>query len=252
MSAAAMSTSPAPELPLFYRRVVGVDPTLHAALRLQRGQDYAFAAAADHVPLGLSEFEGAAQHYPILFSTGAAPVPVALLGLRQGQNLFVLPTGAWRDGSYVPAYCRAFPFILVHTRADDKTYIGMEADAACLRTDAGEPLFADGKPAPALEQAIAFSSEYSAQATAAAAFGKALAEQGLLEEDDAEVRFTGGGTLRVKGFQVVRPDRLGNVADEVFLEWRRRGWLAHVYAHLFSLGRWPRLIELAATAGGAI
>ena len=232
-------------MPQFYRRVVGVDPVTYANVRLDKGRDYRFAAGASFVPLALGELEVAALHYPILFTTGTNPTPVALLGLRARQNLFVLPDGNWRAASYIPAYCRAYPFIFVQAAEGEKTYIGVEADAACLRRDVGEPMFIDGKPTPALEQAIAFCEEYRSHANAAVEFGQALAEQGLLSEEDAVVNLTAGGSLQVRGFQLVQPQRLQNVADNIFLDWRHRGWLPSLYAHLASLGCWNRLIDLA-------
>ena len=72
------ANSPAPVLPLFFRRVVGVNPQLHGNLRLNKQAGYAFAASAQSVPVALTEFEAAAQHYPIVFTTGPNPVPVAL------------------------------------------------------------------------------------------------------------------------------------------------------------------------------
>jgi hypothetical protein len=33
--------------------------------------------------------------------------------------------------------------------------------------------------------------------------------------------------------------------DEMFLDWRGCGWLAPLYAHLFSSGRWVAFTELA-------
>jgi hypothetical protein len=244
MSAAAS----APALPLFFHRIVGVDPMLHGDLRLDRTRGFAFAAGVDFVPLGLGEMEAAAQHYPILFTIGAEPMPVALLGLRKGQNLFVMPDGAWRPECYVPAYCRAFPFVFVRTESSEATYVAMEADAACVRRDTGEPLFADGRPTVVLEQSIALCDGYRANAVAAGQFAQALADQGLLDPETATINLDAGGSLRVDGFQVLNHERLGNVADDVFLDWRRHGWIPCIYAHVHSMGRWGRLIDLAAAA----
>jgi hypothetical protein len=107
------ASSPAVALPLFFKRVVGVNPAMHAGLRLDRSTGLGFAAAAQSVPLGLGEIEAAAQHYPVLFTSGPTPTPVALLGLREGSNLFLRPDGSWQSDAYVPAYVRAFPFIFL-------------------------------------------------------------------------------------------------------------------------------------------
>ena len=42
-------------------------------------------------------------------------VPVAILGLRGAANQFVNSEGAWREGKYIPAYVRRYPFILMES-----------------------------------------------------------------------------------------------------------------------------------------
>lgn len=236
-------------LPQFYHNVVGVNPNVHGRLKLDRSVGYAFAARAQSVPLGLGEFEVTSRHYPILFTTGAHPAPVALLGLNEVGNLFVLPSGEWRPDTYIPAYIRAFPFIFVEDDASKTTYVGMEEKAPLLRTDTGEPLFEDGKATATLNDAVKFCSAYRDNLVASNALGRALADAGVLQEEEATVNFTTGGSAKVRGFQVVKPDRLDAVSDEVFLDWRRRGWIGAIYAHMHSAGQWGRLIDLAAVTG---
>lgn len=242
-----MSEVPAPTLPLFFKRVVGVNPTTHPDLTLDRNTGFAFAAHAQAVPLGLSEIETAAQHYPVLFTSGPEPVPVALLGLREGSNLFVAQGGSWLSDSYVPAYVRCFPFVFVEDPNTKTLYVGMEPDSPALNSTNGVRLFEDGRPTAVLNESIAFCTAYREAVVAAGAFGRALDAAALLEEEEATVNFSAGGTTRIRGFKLVKPDRLAQVDDERFLEWRRMGWVAAIYAHLYSAGRWGRLIELAAS-----
>ncbi len=249
MSDAPTPDAPTQSLPLFFRRVVGVNPALHPELRLDRGTGYGFAAGAQSVPLGLSELEIAAQHYPILFTGGAEPLPVALLGLREGANLFVDADGGWLADGYVPAYVRSFPFIFVEDPARETLLVGMEPDARALSTGAGERLFEDGRPTATLNDAIGFCSAYREAVLAAGVFARALDGAGLLEEEEATVNFTGGGHARIRGFKLLKAERFAGLDDATFLEWRRMGWVAAIYAHLFSIGRWSRLIERAAAAG---
>jgi len=207
---------------------------------------FGYAATGQSVPIGLGEMEAVSQHYPILFAGGPQPIAVALLGLREGENLFVLPDGSWRPETYVPAYVRAFPFIFVENEATKTLYVGMEPDADCLRQETGLPLFEDGKPTAVLNESVAFCSAFRDNLAAAAALGRALAAEGLLEDEEANITFTHGGASRVRGFKVVKSERLDRVSDETFLDWRRRGWLGPLYAHLHSMARWSRLIDLAA------
>ena len=241
----------APVMPLFFKRVVGVNPQLLGTLKLDRAAGFGFAAHAQSVPIGLTEFEAAAQHVPILFTSGPSPVPVALLGLREGQNLFARPDGGWAPDAYVPAYVRAFPFIFVEDADSKSLFVGMEPDAPHLSADRGQPMFEDGRPSPLLNEAVAFCQAFREAAIAGGAFARALDAAGLLEEEEATVSFTAGGSARVRGFKLLKPERLADVDDATFLEWRRMGWLTAIYAHLFSAGRWGRLIELGAPRAAA-
>jgi SapC len=238
--------SPAQPMPLFYKRVVGVNPQLHGHLKLDRAAGYQFAVNAQSVPIGLTEFDAVAQHYPILFTSGANPVPVALLGLREGQNLFVRPDGAWQPDAYLPAYVRAFPFIFVEDAEKKTLVVGVEPDADQLRPDTGQPLFEDGRPSPALNEAVGFCQAFREAVNAAANFARALESAKLLEDEEATVNFTAGGSARIRGFKILKPERLAEVDDATFLDWRRMGYLNAIYAHLFSSGRWGRLIDLGA------
>jgi hypothetical protein len=243
---AEAQTPPAQPMPLFFKRVVGVNPQMHSHLKLDRSVGFGFAARAQSVPIGLTEFDAVAQHYPILFTTGPNPVPVALLGLRDGDNLFVRPDGTWQPDAYVPAYVRSFPFIFVEDATNKNLVVGMEPDADHIRPDIGAALFEDGRPSPALNEAVGFCQAFREAVNAAANFGRALEAAKLLSEEEATVNFTAGGTARIRGFKIVKPERLADVDDTIFLDWRRMGYLNAVYAHLFSAGRWGRLIDLGA------
>ena len=236
-------------LPLFYTNVVGVNPAAHGALKLNRAAGYGFAAGSATVPLGLGEIALAARHYPVVFTSGPMAAPVALVGIDEGGNVFLGPDGQWAPGAYVPAYLRAWPFIIVEDTRRAETFVAMEAGAACLGTDAGDALFEDGKPTAAMGEAVRFCAALRENMKAAAAFTRALDEAGLLHEEEATVNFSGGGTRKVRGFRLVRPEALDQVADETFLDWRRRGWLGPVYAHLQSAGNWGRLVDMAVARG---
>lgn len=238
-----------PPMPLFYKKVVGVNPALHAGLRLDRTAGYGFAAHAQSVPIGLGEFEAVSQFYPILFTTGPNPIPVALLGLKEHQNLFIDANGQWRTDCYIPAYVRAYPFIFVEDPRSNTVFVGMEETAACIRSDYGEPMFEDGQPSRTLNESIAFCTSLRDNLTASRVFAHGLEESGLLTEEEATINFTAGGTAKIRGFKLMQAERLGQVDDAVFLDWRSRGWITAIYAHTFSAGRWSKLIELMAHEG---
>ncbi|MCH7711960.1 MAG: SapC family protein, partial [Proteobacteria bacterium] len=65
----------------------------------------------------------------------------------------------------------------------------------------------------------------------------------------AQVRLPSGRKYNFIGAQIIDEKKLSAIADADFLEWRRRGWLALIYAHLISLGQMTRLAELHEKSG---
>src|SRR3990167_5612436 len=53
-----------------------------------------------------------ARHHPIIFASGDNPVPLALMGLNEGVNVFVDDEGKVTQPIYIPAYVRRYPFLL--------------------------------------------------------------------------------------------------------------------------------------------
>ena len=50
-----------------------------------------------------------------------------------------------------------------------------------------------------------------------------------------------GGVHLLKGLRMIDEERFNALPDEVFLEWRRRGWLPLVYWHWASADNFVRL-----------
>src|SRR5262245_41509961 len=98
-------------LPQFYRNPVPLDPVRHAKAGLKNRDDFGFARGTNAIALTGAEFASAARAYPIVFSAAAPVVPFAVVGLRDGDNLFLDAAGNWREDTYIPAYVRRYPFI---------------------------------------------------------------------------------------------------------------------------------------------
>src|SRR3954462_3675911 len=93
---------------LLYERPVALSRDAHRHLRLVSSRaSFSYARATNCVPLACSEFSLAATEYPIVFTAdnNGESVPVALLGIRENENLFVSADGAWQ-GAYIPAFVR--------------------------------------------------------------------------------------------------------------------------------------------------
>jgi hypothetical protein len=95
---------------LFYKNVVALDRNQHAALKLKPADSLDFAGNATSLPIVVGEFAEVARQSPIAFLRveNGDLVPVALVGLPGGRNLYVNDDGKW-TAPYIPAFVRTAP-----------------------------------------------------------------------------------------------------------------------------------------------
>jgi hypothetical protein len=236
--------------PVFYRAPQPLSNERHVNFAVRRDAHYGFAARANSVPLNAAEFPLAARHYPILFSGGEPAVGIALLGLRDHQNLFVGADGAWEDGAYVPAYIRRYPFIFMAAGEDGRYILCLDEQAEVL-TDAknGQPLFVDGQPSDVTTRALEFCKAYQQQSDYTRQLGGLLAKHGLLTANRANVSLKTGESLALGGFRMIDAKALDALDDAAFLELRRAGALPLIYAQIFSTSNWTALAARDAARG---
>ncbi len=79
-----MASVPANALPLFYNQLEPLSSSAHADYTTRRIDSAPFFTGAHAVPLTVEEFPLAQRSYPIVFSVGDNPVPLALMGLNEG------------------------------------------------------------------------------------------------------------------------------------------------------------------------
>jgi hypothetical protein len=231
-----------PALPLFYKRVAVVDEAKLSNSSLKEQIGYDFARDTAIVPLIVTELFTAASTYPIVFITEPVPSVLAVLGLRQAQNLFVSGDGSKWDAPYVPAYVRRYPFVFLRHDNDDLTLCIDEA-ANALEPGRARPLFEDGKRTPLIERALQFCIEFQRGHLATEAFMKALIERDLLVPYQITSTLDSGEKLAATGFKVIDEARVAKLPDDVIVHWYRQGWLGFVHAHLASTGCWAQLVR---------
>lgn len=230
-----------------FRAPEPLDPARHGALRIAPLRDYTIAARMHAVFVAASEIAEAALEYPIVFvqsgelDAAGAPVvsPVALLGLAQGENLYV-QGGRWQ-ARYVPAFLRRYPFVSGRQ--------GPMIDLAWsgLSPLEGEPLYDEAsRPTPTLTAALEFLVRFDAEARRTRAFTARLVELDLLQPLRAEATLPDGTTLTVEGFRVIDEERLRALPDAAVLELQRSGMLMLAHLQRASLARMRRLVELKA------
>jgi hypothetical protein len=233
-----------------YESAVPLTPGRHAKHCVQIGADYRFGAKLISAPLVAAEFPEASAEYAIVFAGPPEGImPVVVLGLRQGENLFVGSDSSWR-ARYKPAFVRQYPFVF----APDKGGEGMllcidEAFSGLNRDGKGNRLFGDdGKPTAYVDGMLKFLGEYQRQFQRTREFCRQLQELGLLSGIEATVALSGGGNASLKGMQGIDRAKLKALPADTVAELMRRDALELVYLHLNSMRNLGTLRDRLASA----
>ncbi len=235
-------TRNAGNMPLFYKNPTPLDAKKHANLALKKNFGFNFTKNVNAVPVNLIEMPQICHHYPIAFSPDGHATPVAILGLRDHENLFLKDNGSWEEGTYIPAYIRRYPFIFSEVPEKEQLTLCIDLSGD-VTEEGGEQKFfqGDGKPTDLANNALEFCKSYHAAAQQTVEFSKALAASGLLVDREAQINVVGNRRINFSGFKIIDEQKLAELSDKDFLEWRKKGWLPFLYAHLFSGAQWQRL-----------
>lgn len=231
---------------LFYRQPVILNREQHGKLRVKGGVGgFSFANAVNSVPLAGIEFSDACRSLPIVFSDNpdGKGFPLALVGLRQDENLLVDAAGKWL-GDYIPGFVRRYPFVLQEKPDVSDFSVLIDEAYEGFGSQEGEALFdGDGKDSPVLTQAIEFLTNFQAVAERTREFVARLHELKLLVPRAIQINLPGFTPFVMQGFSAVDETKLAALSDEQLLALARRGELGWIYAHLISLGTVPLLLK---------
>lgn len=231
---------------LFYQRPVPLNAAVHLHTRLGTlAGNFGFSAQTNSIPLAAVEFFDTAREYPIAFTgkEDGGLFPIALLGVRQNENLFVAADGRW-EGRYIPAFVRRYPFVLAEKQNAEDFNVYLDEAYPGLGAEDGERLFTDaGEHTPLLKQALEFLSNYQGEIKRTRLFVERLQALELLIPRVLEVVRNNQQPLVLQGFSVVDEQRLMALGDTQLIELARSGFLAWIYAHLMSLGNVAGLAE---------
>lgn len=234
-----------PSLPPFYKNAELVDSQKHANLRIREEIDLSFSADINAIPINLVEMPQICHVYPIVFSANEDATPVAIVGVRDDENLFVNEHGEWLYDAYIPGYVRRYPFIFSPINDGEHLALCLEMDDNIIADRGGQRLFnEDGSPSPLAQDAIEFCKSFQAAAEQTRVFCQALADSGLLVDRAAKIEVPGHPRVTFSGIRVVDEEKLAQMSDEDFLKWRSEGWLPFLYAHILSGTNWQLLTRL--------
>jgi hypothetical protein len=234
------TAAPNQNMPLFYNAVEPVNVTQHGKMKVRKMLKMGQVAKTHAIPVTVDEFTLAQRHYPIVFSIGEKPIPIALMGLNEGVNVYLDDDGRPLDASlYIPAYIRRYPFLLARVRPDsDELSLCFDpsADAVGDFKGEGEALFDGDQPSPATKAILEFCEQFEAAGQRTAAFMDDLEKSGLLMDGEVAIQPEGYEQPFVyRGFRMVDEEKLRELRGDELRKMNQNGMLPLIYAHLFSL-----------------
>jgi hypothetical protein len=190
------------------------------------------------------EFRSLQAHYPIVFQKNAEGQfqPLALLGLQDGQNLF-LGTADWSK-QYIPLALQREPFMI--GVADDE--LRMLVDMASPRISQGaegEAVFLpQGGNTDFLEQANSILKALHDGLQATPEFVQALLAHDLLESFVLNVELPDGTQGRLVGMYTIHEERLAALDGKAIGLLHEADYLQPIYMAIASMSNFHKLIQL--------
>lgn len=232
-----------------YGTVVPLDTKAHAGMGLLTENNFVWCGMLNAVFLNAAEFSRASLDFPIAFTRDEQNgefIPVAVLGLKAKQNLFVDAEGRWRERAYIPAFFRRFPFCIAEIPMPD----GHAAQRMiCVQENRlvknATPLFSsDGTPTNAWPPILKLLEAIEGARQQTRVLLRRLEALGLLTPFDAIAVPRNGAQLRLKGMFRVDEQKLQAIPAKDLRVMLKKGELRAVYAHLISLENFARLMDM--------
>jgi hypothetical protein len=235
------TAAPNQGLPLFYNAIEPINLDQHGKLKVRGITTMPELGRTHAVPLTVDEFTLVQRHFPIVFSVGDSPVPIALMGLNEGVNVFLDENGRSLDPSlYIPAYLRRYPFLLAKLRQDsDELSLCYDPTSGAVGDfEEGELLFDGDQPSPATKAILEFCEQFEAAGLRTNAFIEDLVKSDLLMDGEVAIQPEGFDQPFVyRGFRMVDEEKVRNLRGDELRKMNQSGMLPLVYAHLFSLSQ---------------
>jgi hypothetical protein len=206
-----------------------------------------FCKKLNAVVVSYTEFTVACRDYPLVFTSpdnGQNFGPVAVLGIADGENLF-LKDGAWDPNVYVPAYVRRYPFCMARVNLDNVE----QADRLiCVEkeflSEQGELMFdAEGKSLPKWQPIEKLLQEYEADLERTREMSSIIADYGLLEPFAMQAQSNAGEAMNLTGMYRVDEKKMEFLNASQHKNLFKKGVMGRIYAHLISIDNFPRLLD---------
>jgi hypothetical protein len=225
-------------LPILYNDLVPLSSEQHAGWGTKSLSGLHFLKDQHAVPLIIDEFVQVQRSFPIIFADAETPVPLALMGLNEGVNVFLDAEDHFTQQLYVPAYIRRYPFMLAQLGPNPQELsLCFDPSSGAVGPD-GEAvkLFDGGEPSQVTKDILSFCESFEQGAQRTGAFIKELQDLDLLMDGEVSIQPEGATQPHIyRGFKMVNEEKLRDLRGDQLRKMMQNGMLTLIMAHLFSL-----------------
>lgn len=201
------------------------------------------------IPLTMAEVPRASRDYPVVFARSDQNNTfsiVAILGLRDGENLFVSKEGKWDKDVYQPAYLRRYPFCMATITQDgnvqDERIVCVEK--AMLDQQHGLPLEKeDGQMLTWWSERLHLLQEYEADLIRTRQMCDVLEKLNLLRPFAAQAISAAGEIMNLAGMHQTDELNIAKLKADDLRMLIKKGIMSRLYAHMMSLDNLGRLLD---------
>jgi hypothetical protein len=201
------------------------------------------------IPLTMAEMPKASRDFPVVFGSadgGRSFSVLAVLGLADGENLFIDAEGAWDAQSYQPAYLRRYPFCMAVVQKDGQVQDERVVCVERAALDDSEGLMIerpDGSEMSWWSERLRLLQEYEADILRTQQMCDWVQRLGLLESFSAQAVADGGEVLNLAGMFRVNEEKLAKLNADDLRSLVQKGVMGRLYAQMMSLDRLPALLD---------
>lgn len=235
---------------MLYKKPMPLQKDTHGKMGVSAvKKPFEFLKETHFVPLTAPEFGSASGSFPIIFA-GEDRNPLAVMGIRGGENLYVGDDGQYNPDVYMPAFVRRYPFVLAGDEANNRFVVCVDESADCVvKKNPERPFFEGDQLSSFTQEAFEFLQAFERDRRATEEMIKIFKDHDLFELK--EMNFQGNnpdGSLaekqRIAEYFAVTEERLKKLDDKTLRMFMERGYLAVAYAHIMSLSNWQRLVNI--------
>jgi len=227
----------------------------HRNLKVTESGDYTRYKDQHLIPLITQDFFTLGAEFPVVFvkdASGEQFVPVAIMGLRDGENLFC-QTEEWK-ARVIPVRFGNAPFSIMRVDAEsDQLAVLVDEESSMLSEVEGKALFKeDGEKTEYFERRLEAMINIAQQTVQTEELCKVFKEKDLLVTQQVQLQYNADSPqYNIDGVYTVDEQKINEMSDEDFLDLRRKGIIPLIYAHLSSLQQLRNISEMQYHADNA-